>query len=56
MYFNDYILILQIKWNVMFESDFYIVGDVQGCANALKRLIHLIPEERVVWFCGDLVN
>ena len=40
----------------MSESDFYLVGDVQGCANALERLIECMPEERAIWLCGDLVN
>ena len=57
---RDCILILSMKWNVMSEfmseSDFYLVGDVQGCANALKRLIQRIPERRAIWLCGDLVN
>ncbi|AXF85224.1 Bis(5'-nucleosyl)-tetraphosphatase, symmetrical [Ephemeroptericola cinctiostellae] len=40
----------------MSESDFYLVGDVQGCAGALKRLVQRIPEGRAIWLCGDLVN
>ncbi len=34
----------------------YIIGDVQGCADALRRLLAQIPEDADVWFCGDLVN
>lgn len=40
----------------MFESDFYVVGDVQGCARALERLVQQIPATSGIWLCGDLVN
>ena len=35
---------------------FYVIGDVQGCADALRRLLAQIPEDADIWFCGDLVN
>lgn len=38
------------------DNGFYIVGDVQGCAVALQRLLRRLPEAAEVWFCGDLVN
>lgn len=38
------------------NNGFYIVGDVQGCAVALRRLLGLLPDSATVWFCGDLVN
>lgn len=34
----------------------YIIGDVQGCAKALQKLITQIPNDAQIWFCGDLVN
>lgn len=34
----------------------YIIGDIQGCANALERLLERIPANADVWFCGDLIN
>lgn len=34
----------------------YIIGDVQGCADALLRLLLLIPQDADIWFCGDLIN
>ncbi|MGL4766715.1 MAG: symmetrical bis(5'-nucleosyl)-tetraphosphatase [Formosimonas sp.] len=37
-------------------TDFYIIGDIQGCANALAQLLHRIPAHAPIWFCGDLVN
>lgn len=40
----------------MTPPNFYIIGDVQGCASALKRLLAKIPKDADVWFCGDLVN
>ena len=36
--------------------NFYVIGDVQGCADALRRLLAQIPDTADVWFCGDLVN
>ena len=36
--------------------NFYVIGDVQGCANALERLLGQIPTDADVWFCGDLIN
>ena len=36
--------------------NFYVIGDVQGCADALRRLLAQIPEDADIWFCGDLVN
>ena len=38
------------------QPNFYVVGDVQGCADALRRLLAKIPEDADVWFCGDLIN
>ena len=35
---------------------FYLIGDVQGCATALSRLLKQIPLEANIWFCGDLIN
>ena len=37
-------------------ASFYIIGDVQGCARALQRLLAQIPADAPIWFCGDLVN
>ena len=39
-----------------YPPNFYVIGDVQGCAKALKRLLAQIPTSADVWFCGDLVN
>ena len=36
--------------------NFYVIGDVQGCSDALARLLEQIPADADVWFCGDLVN
>ena len=37
-------------------ADFYVIGDVQGCAEPLARLLAQIPAHADVWFCGDLIN
>ena len=36
--------------------DFYVIGDIQGCAEPLARLLAQIPAHADVWFCGDLIN
>lgn len=33
-----------------------IVGDVHGCADTLEALLEQIPDERPIFFVGDLVN
>lgn len=36
----------------------YVIGDVQGCYDALQRLlkhIHFNPGHDQLWFCGDLI-
>ena len=38
------------------KPDFYVIGDVQGCAEPLARLLTQIPAHADVWFCGDLIN
>ena len=38
------------------KPDFYVIGDVQGCAEPLARLLAQIPAHADVWFCGDLIN
>lgn len=38
------------------SADFYVIGDVQGCSDALERLLVQIPTDADVWFCGDLIN
>jgi len=40
----------------MTQPNFYLIGDVQGCSNALRDLLRQIPSDADVWFCGDLVN
>jgi bis(5'-nucleosyl)-tetraphosphatase (symmetrical) len=40
----------------MTQPNFYLIGDVQGCSKALRNLLHQIPSDADVWFCGDLVN
>ena len=36
----------------------YVIGDLQGCYDALQRLLHHIhyqPDSDQLWFCGDLI-
>jgi bis(5'-nucleosyl)-tetraphosphatase (symmetrical) len=36
----------------------YVIGDLQGCYDALQRLlkhINYTPQQDTLWFCGDLV-
>ncbi|GHA73801.1 bis(5'-nucleosyl)-tetraphosphatase, symmetrical [Formosimonas limnophila] len=40
----------------MTQPNFYLIGDVQGCSNALRDLLNQIPHDADIWFCGDLVN
>jgi bis(5'-nucleosyl)-tetraphosphatase (symmetrical) len=45
----------------MTKSPLWVVGDIQGCANELDRLLTLIAQRQAnepyeVWLCGDLVN
>ena len=37
----------------------YVVGDIQGCFQPLKRLLDQVefnPEQDLLWCCGDVVN
>ncbi len=34
----------------------WIIGDVHGCADALSHLLHLLPREDRLVFCGDVIN
>ena len=37
----------------------YVVGDIQGCFDALQRLLaeaNFDPEQDCLWCCGDLIN
>lgn len=38
------------------NPNFYVIGDIQGCADTLARLLAQIPAHTDVWFCGDLIN
>lgn len=36
----------------------YVIGDLQGCYDALQRLlehVHYNPQQDQLWFCGDLI-
>ncbi len=34
----------------------WVIGDVHGCAEALDRLVHQLPQTDRLVFCGDVVN
>ena len=37
----------------------YVIGDIQGCLQSLKKLlkeIHFEPKKDTLWFAGDLIN
>lgn len=34
----------------------WVIGDVHGCADALQRLVRLLPDDDRLVLCGDVIN
>lgn len=37
-------------------SRHWVIGDVHGCADALERLVTLLPQRDLLVLCGDVIN